>query len=240
MNRRLAWLYCLVALWSLDVASLIGADLSTATNTSAISAQDFAKQQQIKATTKRVGDQLEGVIGEFDRNGITGEDVKVLRAIRGVLDRLSEKEMATVLEFLQQSRTASDSTVANRSATEAYAGQKTIVVQLQQLVLEYQRQQALYEISLRLKELATRQTANMWQGVALAKATENKTSFGAFDENQRISLRYQQSEQNPLKDETAAILGRLERLAKEITDGSAADRAKAAVQQAKEGGLSSV
>lgn len=201
--------------------------------------QDITKQEQIKATTKRVGEQLEGVLGEFDRNGITGEDVKVLRAIRGVLDRLSEKEMATVIEFLQQSRTAADPSVATRSATEAYAGQKTIVVQFQQLVLEYQRQQALYEISLRLKELATRQTANMWQGVALAKATEHKTSFGAFDENQRISLRYQQSEQNPLKDETAAILGRLERLAKEITDGAAADRAKTAAQQAKDGALMS-
>ena len=228
MTRRFAWLICLLAFMSRSVP-LIGAD--------AISAQDFAKQQQLKATTKRVGEQLEGVLGEFDRNGITGEDVKVLRAIRGVLDRLSEKEMAMVIEYLQQSRTAEDPSVAARSATEAYSGQKVIVVQLQQLVLEYQRQQALYEISLRLKELATRQTANMWQGVALAKATEHKTSFGAFDENQRISLRYQQSEQNPLKDETAAILGRLDRLAKEITDGAAAERARSAAQQAKDGGL---
>lgn len=220
--------------WSLIVA----AELSTAVPVGAPQLlQDISRQEQIKATTRRVGEQLEGVIGEFDRNGITGEDVKVLRAIRGVLDHLSEKEMATVIEYLQQSRTSADPAIASRSATEAYAGQKAIVVQLQQLVLEYQRQQALYEISLRLKELATRQTANMWQGVALAKATEHKASLSAFDENQRISLRYQQSEQNPLKDETAAILGRLERLAKEITDGAAADRARAAAQQAKDGGL---
>lgn len=230
-------LLCVWALVSLGASRLAGAETVKSSDATSVSAQDFAKQQQIKATTKRVGEQLETVIGEFDRNGITGEDVKVLRAIRGVLDRLSEKEMATVIEFLQQSRTATDPTVAARSATEAYSGQKAIVVQLQQLVLEYQRQQALYEISLRLKELATRQTANMWQGVALAKATEHKTSFGAFDENQRISLRYQQSEQNPLKDETAAILGRLDRLAKEITDGAAAERARTAAQQAKEGGL---
>lgn len=236
MQRCIAWLFCLVALWSGSAATSCGAE-APAASSAGISAQDLAKQQQIKATTKRVGEQLEGVIGDFDRNGITGEDVKVLRAIRSVLDRLSEKEMATVIEFLQQSRDTADPALANRSATEAYSGQKAIVVQLQQLVLEYQRQQALYEISLRLKELATRQTANMWQGVALAKATETKTSFGAFDENQRISLRYQQSEQNPLKDETSAILGRLERLTREITDGAAAERAKAAVQQAKEGGL---
>jgi hypothetical protein len=199
--------------------------------------QELFKQQQIKTTTKRVGDQLEGVIAEFDRNGISGEDVKVLRAIRGVLDKLSEKDMAVVLEYLQQSRAATDPAAATRSATEAFAGQKAIVVQLQQLVLEYQRQQALYEISLRLKELASRQSANMWLGVGLAKATEGKTSFISFDENQRISLRYQQSEQNPLKDETAAILAKLARLSAETTDGPAAERSSAALQQAKDGGL---
>ena len=210
---------------------------SPANQTDAVFQQELVKQQQIKTTTKRVGDQLEGVIAEFDRNGISGEDVKILRAIRGVLDKLSEKDMSMVLEYLQQSRTASDPAVASRNATDAFAGQKTIVVQLQQLVLEYQRQQALYEISLRLKELASRQSANMWLGVGLAKSAENKTSFTSFDENQRISLRYQQSEQNPLKDETAAILAKLTRLSTETIDGPAAERSKVALQQAKDGGL---
>src|SRR2546428_8792279 len=109
--------------------------------------------------------------------------------------------MARVLDYLEQSRAASDPTATAKAATEAFAGQKTIIVQLQQLVLEYQRQQALYEMSLRLKELANRQTANMWLGVSLAKSTDGKSGFHTFDENQKISLRYQQSEQNPLKDE---------------------------------------
>ena len=197
--------------------------------------QEMLKQQQIKTTTSRVGTQLESVIAEFDRNGLSGEDVKVLRAIRGVLDRLSEKDMAKVLEYLQQSRQAPDSATAAQNATDAYAGQKSIVVQLQQLVLEYQRQQALYEISLRLKELAGRQTANMWLGVSLAKSSEGKAGFSAFDENQKISLRYQQSEPNPLRDEVAAILARLERLTKESADGPASERPKAAMKQSRDG-----
>jgi hypothetical protein len=195
------------------------------------------KQQQIKSTTKKVGDQLEGIIAEFDRNGIAGEDVKVLRAIRSVIDRLSEQDMQKVIGFLQQARAATDAAASAKQATEAYAGQKMIIVQLQQLVLEYQRQQALYEISLRLKELASRQSANMWLGVGLAKSTEGKSGFSAFDENQKISLRYQQSEQTPLREETAGILKKLERLAQEIQDGVAAERPRAAVQQAREGGL---
>ena len=238
MNLRL--LLVLVSVWLTGaVARSLPAEAAPAPapGVSKIPAQDIARQQQIKVTTKRVGEQIEGVVAEFERNGITGEDVNVLRAIRGVLDRLSEREMASVLELLKTAQAGGEPAAIARSESDAFSAQKGIVVQLQQLVLEYQRQQALYEISLRLKELATRQTANMWQGVALAKATEHKGTFAAFDENQRISLRYQQSEQTPLKDETAAILGRLDRLAKEISDGAAAARATAAAQQAKDGGL---
>src|SRR5467141_3363247 len=148
-------LVCVVALLGWNIPTARCAEL--ATNSIDGILQQELKQQQIKATTKRVGDQLETVIAEFDRNGIAGEDVKVLRAIRGVLDKLSEKDMARVIEYLQQSRADVDPSAAARTATEAFAGQKSIVVQLQQLVLEYQRQQALYEISLRLKELASRQ-----------------------------------------------------------------------------------
>ena len=75
---------CLAAaLWSLTLLRSQGAD-SPANPSDAAFQQELVKQQQIKTTTKRVGDQLEGVIAEFDRNGISGEDVKVLRAIRGV------------------------------------------------------------------------------------------------------------------------------------------------------------
>ncbi len=220
--------------WLLLVASVCGADAPAPTAGGADTLQQQEqKQQQIRATTKRVGDQLELIIAEFDRNGIAGEDVKVLRAIRSVLDQLSDKDMARVVEFLQQARTG-EAGASTRTATEAYAAQKSIIVQLQQLVLEYQRQQALYELSIRLKELATRQTVNMWNGVGLAKSTEGRTSFTAFDENQKISLKYQQSEQNPLRDETAAILRKLERLTTEITDGATAERPKAALAHARE------
>ena len=44
--------------------------------------QQELKQQQFRSTTQRVGNQLESIIAEFERNGITGEDVKVLTAIR--------------------------------------------------------------------------------------------------------------------------------------------------------------
>src|ERR1044072_9163909 len=68
--------------------------------------QSELKQQQIQRTTQRVGDQLSAIISEFERNGIAGEDVKVLRAIRMVLNRLSEQGMAQVVTLLQQAQKA--------------------------------------------------------------------------------------------------------------------------------------
>ena len=82
--------------------------------------QSELKQQQIQRTTQRVGDQLSAIIGEFERNGIAGEDVKVLRAIHMVLNRLSEKDMAQVVTLLQQAQKAPDDNAAKKEVMEAY------------------------------------------------------------------------------------------------------------------------
>ena len=199
--------------------------------------QQELKQQQIRVTTQRVGEQLSAIIAEFDRNGITGEDVHVLRSIRGVLGKLTDKDMDLVIKFLQGARGASDLNASNKQATEAYAGQQTIIVQLRQLELEYRRQQELYRLSLMMKELANRQSANMWLGVGLAKAVENKNTYNSYDESQRINLQLQQSQQSPIKEEVANVLAAIEKLSKQNTDGPTAERPKAALQQAREGGL---
>src|SRR2546427_5607869 len=92
--------------------------------------QQEQKQQQLKTTTQRVASQLNAIIEEFQRNGIEGEDVKVLRAIGGVLGRLSEKDMDKVIAFLQQARSSEDPNASTRRATDAYASQKSIIIQL--------------------------------------------------------------------------------------------------------------
>ena len=86
--------------------------------------QSELKQQQIQRTTQRVGEQLSAIIDEFERNGIAGDDVRVLRAIRSVLHRLSDKEMATVVAILQQAQKAGDDNSAKKGVVEAYASQK--------------------------------------------------------------------------------------------------------------------
>src|SRR5690349_5031641 len=59
------------------------------------------KQQMIRTQTQRIGEELGAIIGEFENNGLgEGEDVKVLRAIKNVLGKLSDKEMARVIDLL--------------------------------------------------------------------------------------------------------------------------------------------
>src|SRR5438067_8520212 len=56
------------------------------------------KQQMIRTSTQHIGEDLASIITEFENNGMgEGEDVKVLRAIKSVLGKLSDKEMARVI-----------------------------------------------------------------------------------------------------------------------------------------------
>jgi hypothetical protein len=198
--------------------------------------QQELKQQQIQKTTQRVADQLSSVINEFERNGIAGEDVKVLRAIRMVLGRLTEREMAQVVTLLQEAQKSDNDLTTKKNVTEAYSSQKTIITQLKQLLLEYQRQQALYEISLMLRGLASRQSANMRLGVWLARTTDQKGANG-FSEDEKRYLQQQGIDQSSLRDETLLVIKKIEALEKE-TDGTATgDRPKAALEQVKSGGL---
>src|ERR1041385_2975234 len=229
--RLLAWALAVLCLWA---GPAFGAESGLSASDRIL--QNELKQQQIRATTQRVGEQLGAVVAEFDRNGIGGEDVKTLKIIRGVLGYLTEKDMQTVIEYLQQARTASDAGGTSQKTSEAFAKQKAIILQLKQLVLEYQRQQALSEIAIRLKELARRQSENMRLGVWLARLTDRR-SLDGFDESQKLSLQLQHTEQGALKDEVALVIARLETLSKEIMDGPMADRPKVALQQARDGGL---
>lgn len=221
------------AAWLVAVCAL-PASLQAAGNDRLL--QSTLKQQQIQRTTQRVGDQLSAIIEEFDRNGIAGEDVKVLRAIRLVLNRLSEKDMAQVLALLQQAQQAGDDTSAKKEVTQAYSGQKTIITQLKQLLLEYQRQQALYEMSIMLRGLAGRQSANMRVGVWLARQTMSRPAT-QFNEDEKRYLHQQEIDEVAIKDELVLLLNKLEKISRE-TDGTATgERPRAALNLAKNGGL---
>ena len=72
MKSCFALLCCVVLLGTGSLSSAHGAEATL--NSSDAFAQQELKQQQIKTTTKRVGDQLESIIAEFDREGVGPED----------------------------------------------------------------------------------------------------------------------------------------------------------------------
>ena len=196
--------------------------------------QQSVRQEQIKTSASKVGGQLDQILSEFDLNGISGEDVKVLRAIRSVLNRLTDQEMQRVLQMLTEARQAPDQN--NQQVANAFSGQRSIITQLRQLLIEYQRQQAIYDIAVRLKELAARQTENMRLAVWLARQVDRKT-LEQFQETHRLNLQLQETEEASLRAETSQILDQLERVVAQSGDAVTAERPRRALERAKEAGL---
>src|SRR5207237_9207195 len=111
--------------------------------------QGEAKQTQIKAQTQQVAVQLQSIIDEFKRNGLDGQDVEVLEAIRRVLGKLSETEMKKVIDALQEARAEANPAASKKAFAAAASDQQATIAQLRALLLEYQRQQALADLQLR-------------------------------------------------------------------------------------------
>lgn len=187
------------------------------------------------ATTARVGAQLDGIIGEYERNGLVGDDLTILKAIRGVLSSLTETEIKEVIDLLQSARLTQDRLKSSESTLRASAGQKSIIVQLQHLLLEYKRQQILREIAHRFAELGKRQDNNMHEAIALAKATMGRDARRS-KEAHRISLQLQSTEQLTISEEAGHVFAKLENVTAEM-DGIAAEKPRAAVAKGEEGRL---
>lgn len=193
--------------------------------------QQSLRQEQLRGATVRVGAQLDQILTDFELNGISGEDVKLLRAIRSVIHRLSETEMQSVLAYLNQARQQPGT--VGQSVGEAFSGQRSIITQLRQLLVEYQRQQAVYDIAIRMKELAARQTENMRLAVWLGRQVERK-SVDQFQESQRLNLQLQETDEASLRAETAQVLEQLEKLVNQSADAPTMERPRKALQHATE------
>lgn len=157
-------------------------------------------QTRLKSQTQSVASQIDAVIAEFDRNGIEGDDVQTLRAIRKVLGNLSGAQMQQVVDLLQKARSTTDADAARRNVTQAVVGQKTISSQLGDLLKEYRRQQAMYELSDRFQKLADRQNENFKASVELAKQIAGRKPDN-FTPPQKDALKVQEAEQGALKEE---------------------------------------
>src|SRR4051812_49912532 len=86
-----------------------------------------AKQTQIKAQTQNVAAQLGAIIDEFRRNGLDGQDVEVLEAIRrGVGERLGQGEKRG-MDALQEAGGQADSSPPEKAFVGGGFGQKAVL-----------------------------------------------------------------------------------------------------------------
>ncbi len=171
-------------------------------------AQTQASQEQLRASTARVGAVLDSILEETRRHGIAGEDIQLLGAIRGLLGQLSESDMVEVVRLLQEARGSGEIGAQRARLLDAFSTQKTVGVKLRQILLEYQRHQELSGIAARLEELALRQHTAMRDVRDLASSVAGRKKEW-LAENHRITLQLQLSEQQSLRDEVEAVLRRL-------------------------------
>lgn len=193
-------------------------------------------QKQIVTQTRHTAEELGAIIAEFEASGLgDSADVTTLKAIQKALGQLSRQQMADVLTALAAARQQHDAGAIKSAAVRAFTDQKTIVVEFQKILAEYERQQELIALSLRLSQLADRQQNNWKAAKAFYKETRN-LAVPQYNESQRTRLQVQTAEQEALRDEVATLLAKLAQLSQRV-DAATAEKLKRALEQAQNGKL---
>ncbi|MCX6977165.1 MAG: hypothetical protein NTX04_04330, partial [Verrucomicrobia bacterium] len=99
------------------------------------------KQVQLRTEAQALVDQLDAMLDEYTRNGLSGEDEKLVKAIRGSIAQLSGAEMKQIVEFLGKARDSGDGGLAKKELSAAYTGQKALITQMKKLLADHLRKQ---------------------------------------------------------------------------------------------------
>ena len=151
-------------------------------------------QQRIEDSTATSAALLAELVDEFGRNDLKGSDVEILSGIQKVIGNVSGDLMPEIVGQLNAARTGLNAPSRRVEALNAYAGQKSASYQMRQVLLEYQRQLALYQLAERLQALGDRQSTNLHEAVALIMASRKpsavrrKKSAGALCSCNRFAL----------------------------------------------------
>ncbi|HAT18696.1 MAG TPA: hypothetical protein DCS85_00920, partial [Verrucomicrobiales bacterium] len=179
-------------------------------------------QQRIGNSTADSAALLAELVDEFGRNGLEGTDVEILEGIQKVMGNVSGELMPEIVSQLNAARTGEDRTGRRARALSAYVGQKSASYQMRQVLLEYQRQLALYQLAERVQVLGDRQSANLHEAVALITASR-KPSAARRQNDFAISRRLQETEQEALQKEVSLVLSALANMQKSF-EGSLENR----------------
>jgi len=202
--------------------------------------QGEGQQVQVRVQMRKAVAELAAMIDELDRNGIAGDELQTLKSIRDIMSNLSDKDMDKVIQLLQAARSDADPAAARRDVTAAVVTQKFIISQMNQLLIKYRQQQELYDISLQFTEFADRQNENLQKTKTLVKEVKRRNGNKATDklnDDERNLLSDQAGDEKNLRDETGALVRRLEQVMI-ASDGDTAERLRKSLRMAADNKMS--
>ncbi|MEA3207255.1 MAG: hypothetical protein QOE70_312 [Chthoniobacter sp.] len=181
------------------------------------------RQEQLRGEGQALVERLEAMLGDYERNGLAGDDVKTVDSLRAAIKRLTTGEMKDVVDLLEKARGVADEGAAKKTVAEAYASQKTILVQMQRLLDQHRRNQQALELSQALSQLADRQATNLQNGITLGQWTGGRKPEN-FEAAMQANLEGQKSEQGSLATELKMVAEKLAAFAKDPESADMAAR----------------
>ena len=186
------------------------------------------KQTQLRNEAQQLVEQLDGMLGEYERNGLAGEDAKTVAALREALAKLSGGDMKEVAEALQKARVTPDAGTAKKEVSAAYTAQKALIAQMKKLLADHLRKQQALELSQQLTQLADRQATNLQNGIALGQWTGGRKPEN-FEAAMQANMQGQQSEQAAIAAEMKAIAESVAKFAQDPANAALAGRLRQGV-----------
>lgn len=172
--------------------------------------QTSVSQEQLRATTRRLKGEMDGLLEEFGRYQAASGELKKLTEALGELDVVTEKDMVAVVKILREASRMEKTDDTKAKLVEASGGQKEIQALLRAVADRLTLQKEEAEMQRRLDSLALRQMANLRDTKRLAEAG---------DKPDKVKWELQQvrevskSEQEAIKKEIAMTMDALKNLA---------------------------
>jgi len=181
------------------------------------------KQEQLRGDAQRLVEQLDAMLGEYERNGLAGEETKTVQALRETLAKLGSGEMKQVVELLEKARGTADAGEARKGVSAAYTTQKALITQMKKLLAEHLRNQEALELSQQLTQLADRQAVNLQNGITLGQWSGGRKPEN-FEAAMQANLQGQQGEQAAIAAEVKMTTEKIAKFAKDPANAEMAAR----------------
>ncbi len=188
------------------------------------------KQEALAGEARQLIGGLDAMLGEYERNGLAGEDVSVVERLKAEIAQLSTADMRQVVDLLQRARAVQDPGASTKTAADAFSAQKQIVTAIQKILAEHARQQEAQQLAKQLNDLADRQARNLQNGIELGRLTgpSKPENFAAILQAQ---LETQRGEQQSIAAEIKMIADVVKKFAANPENADLAERFRSGARQ---------